>query len=54
VQAALRVTKNLSISDFGIPVFVELNTNPFTKKAAFVAGFSLKPFQKSCCKKNDK
>lgn len=54
VQAALRVSKNLSINDFGIPVFVELNTNPFSKKAAFVAGFSLKPFQKSCCKKNNK
>ena len=54
VQAALRATKSLNIGNFELPLFVELNTNPYTKKAALVAGFTLKPFQKNCCKKGCK
>lgn len=54
VQAALRATKSINVANFEVPLFVEFNTNPYSKKAAFVAGFTLKPFQKNCCKKGCK
>ncbi|MCR4852131.1 MAG: hypothetical protein K5893_00890 [Prevotella sp.] len=53
VQAVLRATKDLHVAGYELPVYVELNTNPYTEKAAIMAGITLKPFQKhnGCCKK---
>lgn len=54
VQAAIRATKNLRVAGYELPVYVEMNTNPYAEKAAIMAGITLKPFQKcgGCCKKD--
>ena len=44
VSAVLRAQKELRYKSIEIPVFVELNTNPYMKTAAFLAGFTFKPF----------
>ncbi len=46
VQACLRATKNLNLNGFCLPVYVELNTNPYAEKASLMAGISLRPFSK--------
>lgn len=44
VLASLRAEKNLHCKKFDLPVFVELNANPYLKKAAFLAGVTIKAF----------
>lgn len=44
VSAVLRAQKELRYKSIEIPVFVELNTNPYMKTAAFLGGFTIKPF----------
>lgn len=43
-EAALRATKDVRLGGFAIPVYAELNTNPYLKKAALLFGFTIKPF----------
>lgn len=46
VEAALRATKDFHVAGYSLPVYVELNANPYTEKAAVMAGITLRPFQK--------
>lgn len=46
VETALRATKDFRIGAFSLPIYVELNANPYTQEAAFMAGVSVRPFQK--------
>lgn len=41
VMAAVRATKELHFKNFHLPVYVELHTNPYTKKAMFLGGITL-------------
>ena len=42
--ASLRATKSFKVGKFKIPVFVELNGNPYTQRMYGIAGVSLRPF----------
>lgn len=42
--ASLRATKCFKVGKFSLPVFVELNGNPYTQRMYGIAGISLKPF----------
>lgn len=44
VEAALRVTKDIDLGDVNMPVFAELNTNPYLKKASLIFGIGIKPW----------
>lgn len=44
VAAVLRAEKVLQYKKVEIPLFVELNTNPYMKTAALVAGVTIRPF----------
>lgn len=44
VTAALRAEKVFQCKKVEIPLFVELNTNPYMKTAAFLAGVTIRPF----------
>jgi hypothetical protein len=44
VQASLRCTKELNLGKMQLPVFAELNTNPYLKKAHLIFGLSIKPW----------
>jgi hypothetical protein len=44
ITAALRATKDIDLGDVRMPVFAELNANPYLKKAWLVFGFSIIPF----------
>lgn len=41
VMASVRATKELHFKNFHLPVYGELHTNPYTKKAMFVGGVTL-------------
>lgn len=42
-SATLRCTKDLDLGIIHMPVFAEMNTNPYLKKAAIILGFSIVP-----------
>ena len=42
--AALRCTKEFSLGDLRLPVFAEINANPYLSKGYFVMGISVKPW----------
>lgn len=42
--ASLRCTKDLNFGKLSMPVFAELNTNPYLSKATFILGLSIKPW----------
>lgn len=44
ILASVRATKRMEIGDVKMPVFVELHTNPYLKKASFFVGVSVQPF----------
>lgn len=44
VEAALRATKTLDIGFSKMPVFAELNVNPYLQTAQFVFGVTIEPF----------
>lgn len=46
VSVALRATKSYHAGKLEIPVFMELDANPYTQKAGVVAGVTLRPFRK--------
>lgn len=46
VEAAIRATKDFNAKGFHIPVYMEFNANPYTKRANVLAGVSIRPFQK--------
>lgn len=41
VMASVRATKELHFKNFHLPVYGELHTNPYTKKAMFLGGITL-------------
>ncbi len=45
ILASLRATKRLEFGDMKVPVFAELNTNPYMRKAYFVVGLQVQPFK---------
>ena len=45
VLASVRATKRLEFGDMKVPVFAELNTNPYLKKAHFIVGLQVQPFK---------
>jgi len=45
VMASVRATKNFELGDVKMPVFAELHTNPHTRQAHFLIGFSVIPFR---------
>jgi len=42
--ASLRATKEARIGSLSLPVFAELNTNPYLKKANLIFGVTIRPF----------
>ena len=44
VEAALRATKTLDIGFSKMPVFAEMNVNPYLRTAQFVFGVTIQPF----------
>lgn len=44
VSAVLRATKTLELGKVHLPVFVEMNTNPYLQKATVICGLTLVPF----------
>ena len=46
VEAAIRATKDINAKGFHVPVYMEFNANPYTKRASIMAGVSIRPFQK--------
>ena len=44
IMASLRATKRLELGDMKVPIFAELHTNPYLKRANFVVGVSVQPF----------
>lgn len=44
IMASVRATKRLELGDVKVPIFAELHTNPYMKRANFVIGFSVQPF----------
>ena len=44
IEAALRATKTLDIGFSKMPVFAELNVNPYLQTAQFVFGVTIQPF----------
>ena len=42
--ASLRCTKSLDLGKLSIPVFAEINTNPYLSKGTFLFGLSIKPW----------
>ena len=44
VQANLRATKTVNLGFAHVPVFAELNTNPYLQTAGFVCGLIITPF----------
>lgn len=44
VCASLRATKDIDLGDVRMPVFAEINTNPYLKKATLLFGLSIIPF----------
>ena len=44
IMASLRATKRLEIGDVKVPIFAELHTNPYMKRANFLIGVSVQPF----------
>jgi len=45
VMASVRATKRLEIGEVKTPIFAELHTNPFLKRANFLVGVSVQPFK---------
>ena len=46
VEASIRATKDIEAKGFHVPVFMEFNTNPYTKRASIVGGVGVRLFQK--------
>ncbi|MCI6160266.1 MAG: hypothetical protein PUH24_02815 [Prevotellaceae bacterium] len=46
VSASLRATKAFNVGKYEIPLFMELNVNPYTQKAYGMAGVTFHPFAK--------
>ena len=44
ITASLRATKDIDLGDVRMPVFAEINTNPYLKKATLLFGLSIIPF----------
>lgn len=44
IMASVRATKRLELGDVKVPIFAELHTNPYMKRANFLIGFSVQPF----------
>lgn len=45
VNVSLSASYDIGITDrFSLPIFASINTNPCTQKAAFVVGFTIKPW----------
>lgn len=44
VVASLRATKTIDMGFAHVPVFAELNTNPYLQKATFLCGLTIAPF----------
>ena len=44
IMASIRATKRMELGDIKIPIFAELHTNPYLKKANLLVGFSIQPF----------
>lgn len=45
VMASLRATKRFELGDVKVPVFAEVHTNPYMKRANFLVGVSIQPFK---------
>lgn len=44
IMASIRATKRLEFGDIKVPLFAELHTNPYMKKANLLVGVSVQPF----------
>lgn len=44
VLASVKATKRLELGEIKIPIFAELNTNPYMKRANFIVGLTVVPF----------
>lgn len=44
VMASVRATKRLELGDVKMPIFAELHTNPYMKRAGFLFGLTIEPF----------
>ncbi len=44
IMASVRATKRLEFGDVKVPLFAELHTNPYMKRANFLIGVSVNPF----------
>jgi hypothetical protein len=44
VMASLRATKTLDLNIAHLPIFAELNANPYRRTATFLVGFTITPF----------
>ena len=44
VLASVRATKRLEFGDIKVPIFAELNTNPYLKRAGLIVGLTVEPF----------
>ena len=45
VMASVRATKRFEVGDVKMPIFAELHTNPYLKRANFLIGVSIQPFK---------
>ncbi len=44
IMASIRATKRLEFGDMKVPIFAEMHTNPYMKRASFLVGVSVQPF----------
>lgn len=44
IMASLRATKRLEFGDVKVPIFAEIHTNPYMKRANFIVGVTVQPF----------